>query len=752
MIEADAPRSPADWLSRLTHSVAVLASGLLVGGLTIFVSVSLAALIFTGALAGHLERGVEMALISATLVGLIVSIAGSGAFTIAIPQDRTAPILAMMAASIVAAAPAGTNADQLFLGVLAAIVGTTLIVGIVLLSLGLGRAGDLMRFFPYSVLGGFLAGTGWLLVLGAMRMMSGMELNSAAELAALMAPHQIVHWMPGLVIAGALLLASRKANLAITLPLLLLGATATFYAVMLNNGESLASLSATGWLLGTFDPAESAIIRPGDSGILPGSAQLLAQANWSVVPSQWDGILTVLLISAVSIMLTASGMEMLSRNDVDVNRELRVAGIANVATGLSGGMVGFQSLSLSSLALKMGGKTRVVGVIAALTCGAVLWFGTDLIVYLPRGILGGLLLFLGLSLLGGWLIGTWGKLPHGEYLVIPLILVVIATMGFLEGMLTGLLAAVILFVINYSRTPIVRYALSGKEMKSRLARTVDHERYLHEHGDQLLVLKLRGHLFFGTANQLLKRIQERADDSGSPCLRYVLIDFRQVTGIDSSAMYSFLRLHRMAGQKGFRVLLTDLAQRFQERLHVQELVEAEGIFQTFADQDHGLEWYENQVLDRFGPVLLRVSPSILERLSEHFSDQTAVDAFRNYLFKIAFSKGQTLITQGEPAGDLFFLEQGGVSVYLRTSEGPVIRIQRMGPGTVVGEMGFYLDTLRSASVIADDDGSAYRLTREALDRMEKEHPEFAMILHRFIADLLAERLHRTMRTVEAVMH
>jgi sulfate permease, SulP family len=81
----------------------------------------------------------------------------------------------------------------------------------------------------------------------------------------------------------------------------------------------------------------------------------------------------------------------------------------------------------------------------------------------------------------------------------------------------------------------------------------------------------------------------------------------------------------------------------------------------------------------------------------------------------------------------------------------VIRVQRMGAGTVVGELAFYLGTPRSASVVADGEGMAYRLTRESLERMEIEHPDFAVILHRFIADLLAERLLRTLKTVEAVM-
>jgi SulP family sulfate permease len=744
MTNAEAPRQrflsefrPMQWLL-------ALASGVLIGGIVIFVSVSLAALIFTGPLAAHLPRGVEIALVSAMVIGLIVSVAGSGSFTIAIPQDRTAPILAIMAASIVSSAPAGADADWLLLSVLAAIIGTTLVTGVFLLSLGLARVGNLMRFIPYSVLGGFLAGTGWLLVIGAFRVMTGLDLVSFDEVVLLLDGQELGQWLPGLIVAVAIVVASRRLSLTIALPLLLFGGAAGFYLVMLNQGESMASLAEAGWLLGA--PGASA-----SDFSYSGSLQVLMDANWSAVPLQWEGILTVLVLGAVSIMLTASAMEMLSRSDMDVNRELRVAGIANLAAGLGGGMVGFHSLSLSGLALRMGGGSRLVGVVAALTCGAALWFGSDVLSYLPRVVLGGLLLFLGLTLLGRWGIATWGKLPHGEYLVIPLILGIIATLGFLEGILAGLLAATILFVINYSRTSIIRYVLSGKEARSRVARNPDDDARLLEHGEQLLVLKLRGHLFFGTATQLLDRVRERLNDPTRPALRYVLIDFRQLTGIDSSAMYSFRRLHMIAGQNGFKVLLTDLAPRFQDRLRMQELLRADEIFEAFVDMDRGLEWYENRVLAASGPASSRSSQSILHRLSAHLEDPSAVGGFLAYLSEIPFPKGYELIHQGETADDLYFLEKGEVSVYLQVSDEQVIRVQRMGAGTVVGELAFYLGTPRSASVVADGEGMAYRLTRESLERMEVEHPDFAVVLHRFIADLLAERLLRTLKTVEAVM-
>jgi SulP family sulfate permease len=105
---------------------------------------------------------------------------------------------------------------------------------------------------------------------------------------------------------------------------------------------------------------------------------------------------------------------------------------------------------------------------------------------------------------------------------------------------------------------------------------------------------------------------------------------------------------------------------------------------------------------------------VLSRLADLFRDQADRAAFIAYLEKVDFPEGDLLIRQGERPNDVLFLEQGEVSVYLESRDGTRARLRRTGRGTVIGEIGFYLDSPRSASVIADKPGTAYRLTREAL--------------------------------------
>ena len=109
-------------------------------------------------------------------------------------------IVALAAAAVAAAAPP----DAQFATVAVVLVLTTLAAGLLFLFLGVFRLTGLVRFLPYPVIGGFLAGTGWLLLIGGIGMMAGRS-PSQAGLGDLLATPTLLRWLPG-VLAGALIL------------------------------------------------------------------------------------------------------------------------------------------------------------------------------------------------------------------------------------------------------------------------------------------------------------------------------------------------------------------------------------------------------------------------------------------------------------------------------------------------------------------------------------------------------------------
>ncbi len=135
-----------------------LVSGTIVALMTSVISVSFAALIFGGELADGVPYGISLCLLSAVVLGGGAALFSSFPGNITIPQDRIAPILALMAAAIAARLHGQVPPDDIARTVLAAIALASLLTGLAFYLLGRFRLGDLIRFIPYPVVGDFLAG------------------------------------------------------------------------------------------------------------------------------------------------------------------------------------------------------------------------------------------------------------------------------------------------------------------------------------------------------------------------------------------------------------------------------------------------------------------------------------------------------------------------------------------------------------------------------------------------------------------
>ena len=171
-----------------------------------------------------------------------------------------------------------------------------------------------------------------------------------------------------------------------------------------------------------------------------------------------------IILSAVALLLNASALEITIRQDIDLDHELRAAGYANLVGGLGGAAVGYHALGMSALAYRLAARSRLVNLVSGLLCGAALFFGASLIAYFPKAVLGGMLLYLGLSFLVDWLIDARRFLPAIDYLLVWLILAIIVAFGFLQGIGAGVFIAAILFVISYSRVNIIKNVLKKESV------------------------------------------------------------------------------------------------------------------------------------------------------------------------------------------------------------------------------------------------------------------------------------------------
>jgi sulfate permease, SulP family len=378
-------------------------------------------------------------------------------------------------------------------------------------------------------------------------------------------------------------------------------------------------------------------------------------------------------------------------------------------------------------------------------------FGVAALSYVPKLMIGALLIVFGASFLIDWIYRGWWKFSKLEYAIAVLIVVSIATLGFLPGVGVGLAAAVALFVVNYSRISVARHALSGAEVRSRFARSPSQRALLTAQGHQTLVLKLQGYIFFGTAHTLLENVGRRVEDDTQAALRFLILDFEKVSGLDSSALLSLGKLKQVLGARAINLLVTGPSEQIRQQLNSKELagMGMDAAVRIFPDVDHGMEWVENKLLNADGQSIPQQ-----QTLRETFAQLTHNDALLDPLFQFLERRqvdaGDYLIRQSEPSDGVHFVESGQVTAQLEFTAKQPVRLETMGPGHVIGELGFYLGQHRTAAVIADAPSVVYSLSAASLARMEETAPEVASCFHRLIIQLLAARTTHLIRVVEAL--
>ncbi len=110
------------------------------------------------------------------------------------------------------------------------------------------------------------------------------------------------------------------------------------------------------------------------------------------------------------------------------------------------------------------------------------------------------------------------------------------------------------------------------------------------------------------------------------------------------------------------------------------------------------------------------------------------------LTELTFAKGDTILSHGDEGGALYIIKSGKVSVQDYNRYEGRISFVTLKEGDLVGELSFLNDRRVSADVKAEEDCVLYRLKREDMSRLMKEHPGLAFTIMNTIVNHEAKLL------------
>jgi MFS superfamily sulfate permease-like transporter len=477
---------------------------------------------------------------------------------------------------------------------------------------------------------------------------------------------------------------------------------------------------------------------------------------WRALPRLATVALSLALICAVDLVLSAKTVEGVTGQRTHSNRELMRLGVGNMVGGCFGGISCGVNLAASFANHRAGGRTPLSVLTSAVVLLLAVLALSPVIAHVPRVVVAGILLVVALQLVDTWTIQIVRKMLRRQFVhwrnmaldlfVIAAVATVAIAVNLVVAVAIGVVVAILTFLSRMSRS-VVRRAYRGDSVHSRRMRAPGLMAVLQERGRPILVLELEGPLFFGTAEDLAHRVEQAVHEEA----RWVVLDLKRVNEVDSTGARILLLVHDRLAKAGRHLALSHLG----EGRHVANVLRDMGVVagvgaeRVFADTDRALEWAEDRLLEAeagappAGEECRLGDLDVLRGL-----DPAECEAVGRLLERRTYEKGDVVFREGDEGKELFIIARGTASVKLRLpGQARENRLATFTAGTVFGEVALLDQGPRSATVEAEEPLVCYVLTRDGFDVLEAEHQGAAIKLLANLGRELSQRLRRANRTI-----
>ena len=687
--------------------------------------------------------GARAGLLTAVVVGIACVLLGDKSANVYAPRVITTFFIGILLYGLVHSEAPVLKSGGLGL-TLAVLFSIMLLAGVFQALFGLTRLGTVIRFIPQPVMSGFQNAAALLLLLVQLGNLFGFD-KSVTFVQAL---KDVQHARPlSLLIAALTIVAMLQARRWLPkVPALLAGlAAGTMFYYLLG----LAGLgSHLGPTIGSapFSLDKVLSLPPfGEFAKAPGVLVL--------VPTIVGGALGLATIASIDALLCSKLLARRGEPKVDGDRLLVRLGTANALCATLGGITGGLNIGPSRDNKAAGGRTPVSALVNALAVLVTLLVLFPALSYLPCVALSAVIVVIAIQHFDPWTMRlarrVASRLASRKAMVDLVLVVAVAILAvaidIVLAVFAGVAVAALLFLVRMSRSVIRRqYRCDG--MRSRKARTVAEFEQLGRSGSAILALELQGALFFGSGERLAGEIAaQRPQDT-----RYVILDLRRVSEIDSTGAQILLDINAELAAHGQHLLLS-LTQTSEAAAQLEEsgVAEAVGQPRMFPDLDRAIEWAEDELLRADG-VQAQDQPELPLGGTSAAAGFTAAELalLEKEVERRTYPPRSTIFREGDAGDELFIVVAGSASAHVRQPNGRDSRLVSFAPGTVFGELAILDSRARSATVASDAGLACYVLATKDFAALCARSPAVALKLTANLGRELSHRLRAANRTIQ----
>lgn len=411
---------------------------------------------------------------------------------------------------------AATGATALLMGSLVSeyglqyLLAATLLTGVLQIIMGILKLGKLMKFVPRSVMTGFVNALAILIFTAQLPHFKGESWEMYAMVAGALA---IIYILP-------------RFTKVVPAPLVAI-VVMTIIAVL--TGSDVRTV--------------------GDMGKL---TQQLPVFLFPDVPLNFETLqiifpysLSIAIVGLVESLLTAAIVDDMTDTESDKNKEARGQGIANIVSGLFGGMAGCAMIGQSVINVKSGGRGRLSTFVAGGFLLVLIIALNDILVQIPMAALVGVMFMVSIGTFDWSALKTLHKVPLTDTLVmITTVVTVVMTHDLSKGVLVGIIMSAIFFAAKISKVKVTSISSAGASKK---------------------VYKVSGQLFFASVTDFVDSFDYKED------VKEIDLDLSQAHLWDDSAVGAIDKVVIKYHQNGVKVNLFGLnaeSNKLMERIAV----------------------------------------------------------------------------------------------------------------------------------------------------------------------------------------
>ncbi len=693
----------------------------LVRGFALAISIfALVSIVFTDGLEPFALKGAGVFFVGTAILTLFVAIFGKFPAPVATVPIPVALVMIAIAQSL------DLQGEELYMTYVTTIIGTAFLTGLLFLILGSFKIAGFFRFVPFTVSAGALAGSGILILLFGLRL-AGLDWRPSTW-DSLLEP--MVSWKAilSVFLGVSLVVATRIWRAYWIVPFLFIAFCVLFHVGLLLLGISIDEARSAGMFL---DAEWSVSLWPAF-----GLADLDA-IQWGVVFTQIVSATVLFLVLLILTVVSFAQLELGANLEFDWNREFKLHGVANLLSGAGGGIPGATVASSTLPHIALHANTPITSIVIAITFIAFVFLGSEVLQLLPLPATSGFLIAISVPLISDWLIKSRKRLQAAEYSMLVLICFTIVIVGFLEAIALGLVLSLVFFVVRLSHVPLIKSQYTIRDRTSKTVRSIPEQSIIKVYGSRAQIYQLQGYVFFGSAHSLVNQLKEAL--TGELSLSCVVIDFKEVTGFDLSALDGLRVFIQRASSQSVKTILSSTTDKLVQEIKRDvpaslsddvswveseelALAEAEGVL---------LENYEADVAadpDLRDLVRLSTNPELTQFLDRQaqFEDLTGKlsDRFEN----IEYDDEAVITAPGEPHKGMQLLMSGKASVL--ADDGSVL--YQCGAGSVIEPAGAIDETETTVSISADGPCRTLLVSPAELEKLDEEDHQLALTLYRYV--------------------